>query len=453
MNIAGIMAAAVRSLFALFVSLSRQIFLCTVLLVSGLAAAWADEVGTIIQTMGAAKVDGQPASTGLKIRQDQHLVTGSDGYIYIQTRDKGYVILRPNSSLRIPIYRVDTQNPASSQFKLELQKGVVRSVSGEAVPAARQNFRFNTPIAAIGVLGTDFTVFTDEETTRVTVAQGGVVVSTWGENCHAEGMGRCNTAQEVQLLANQVGKILQVVRGTDTPQLLVDPALAPDAVAPAKADEPPRKAPAGQVMDGAVDALQPLKASLLEQGKLLRPVPSEQGASPQPLSNIQWGRWSELAQADGSFSLVEAKVRGELMGLNGYFAVLRARDAAWVTPQQSSVNFRLQDAQAIVIGEQGIEPASVSNGRLRIDFGASSFTTGFDLVTAQGERFARSAQGGVTRDGRFDNSVIMGGSNMVLQGVVAQQPASNALEAGYIFQSRIDEQRISTGATHWKAVP
>lgn len=449
-NIASIMAVAYVQTYSSFKRLLRQRLLPFFLLTVGVSAVFAGEVGTIIQATGAASIDGQAARVGMVVRQSQRLETGSDGYIYVKTRDDGYVILRPKSSLHIPVYRIDTQDPSNSQFKMELQKGVVRSISGHAVPAARQNFRFNTPIAAIGVLGTDFTVFTDQDTTRVAVAQGGVVVSGWGDGCQADGIGPCNTAQGRQLLANQVGQILQVQRGADIPQILGDAALAPDLLAPAKTDEPGRKVPAEQVLDGSSDTLQALKASLLEQGKLLRPAPVETVTSP---SNIQWGRWNELAQADGSFSLVEAKVRSELVGLNSYFAVLRAKDASWITPQQSSVSFRLQDAKALVVSNHGIEPARLENASLRVDFGASTFSTGFDLVTAGGENFARHAKGVISRDGKFDNSVIMGGNNMVLQGAVAQQPSSNALEAGYVFQSRIDEHRLSTGATYWKAMP
>lgn len=446
-NIDGIMAAAYCQAGRLLRRLARQSLLSVLLLTAGLSAALANEVGRVIQATGSASIDGQPAQVGAVVHQAQHLITGADGYLYVQTVDKGYVILRPNSSLHIPTYRIDAQDPSKSQFKMELQKGVVRSISGEAIPAARHHFRLNTPIAAIGVLGTDFTVFTDEDITRVAVAQGGVVVSAWGDACQADGIGPCHTANGLQLLANQIGQIVQVQRGVQMPQILEDAALAPEAAAPAQADEPASKPPAGQALDAASDTMQPLKASLLEPAKLLHP-----GHMPAA-SDIQWGRWSELAKADGSFSLAEAKLRKELVGLNSYFAVLRAKDSSWLTPQQSSLSFRLQDAQALVMSSDGVQAASVANGRLHIDFGASSFATGFDLVTERGERFERRAQGMIARDGKFDSSVIMGGSNMVLQGTVAPLKGSDALDAAYLFQTRLDDDRTATGATYWKSWP
>ena len=51
---------------------------------------------------------------------------------------------------------IDEANPSDSQVKLNLIEGTARAVSGEAAKAAKERFRLNTPIAAIGVRGTDY---------------------------------------------------------------------------------------------------------------------------------------------------------------------------------------------------------------------------------------------------------------------------------------------------------
>lgn len=415
---------------------------------SGVVAA--QEVGTIIQAIGTVHVDGKPVRTGAVVAQGQKISTGKDGYLYVQTRDKGYFILRPNSTATIPTYHIDAAQPANSRFKIELEQGVARSISGEAVPAARHNFRFNTPVAAIGVLGTDFTVYTDQETTRVAVAQGGIVVSNLGGACQAADYGPCQTEQRQQLLASQAGHILQVQRGAQAPQLLRNPALSPDVEAPPQKDEPSKSSDDSGTITGsrspldAVDPLDPLKATLLEPSKLVRPVPL-----PPAQSAIQWGRWAGLAGMDSTMNLTAARANAELFGLGRNFAVLRDKSFAWTTPIKSSVDLRLNGYDAQVSGPTGTSSAVLENGQLNINFGNSRFSTSFDLVTQEGERFARHASGNVGNRGGFDNGIIIGGgSNTVLQGVAALNSAG-AMEAAYVFQSRLDEQRVSSGVTYW----
>jgi hypothetical protein len=152
------------------------------------------EMGRVLQVVGKAFVGGQIAKKGAPVYEGSQLSTGADGYLYIQTIDNGFLILRPGTNANIPLYRIDLKSPESSQFKFELKNGVARSISGSAVGPARSNFRFNTPVAAIGVLGTDFTVATDSESSKISVSSGGVVVSGLGPGCSAESLGPCNVA-------------------------------------------------------------------------------------------------------------------------------------------------------------------------------------------------------------------------------------------------------------------
>jgi len=197
-------------------------------------------VGSVVQAVGDARIAGQPASVDNGVQAGQPLTTGAASYLYIKTIDGGFLILRPGSTARVIAYHVDAANPANSQFKLELSQGVARSISGSAVKSARQSFRFNTPVAAIGVRGTDFTVYADEQTTRVSVLTGGVVVSGFGGGCLPQGNGPCEGADKRELFASQSGQILQVLRGQVSPQVLSASPLAPDLTAPPRLDEPPK---------------------------------------------------------------------------------------------------------------------------------------------------------------------------------------------------------------------
>ena len=137
-----------------------QKLLITATLACAAQFAHAADAGKIIFVAGAAKAGDRPAVEGSQVQEGQMLSTGADGYIYVKTADNGLFILRPQTEARIVTYRIDQRNPANTRVKFELIKGTARSKSGEAVKHARQNFRFNTPVAAIGVRGTDFTVVT-----------------------------------------------------------------------------------------------------------------------------------------------------------------------------------------------------------------------------------------------------------------------------------------------------
>jgi hypothetical protein len=128
--------------------LLATIFIAGACVAQGASAA---DAGRIIFVAGKVSVGDQPALEGKMVQEGQMLATGSDGYIYIKTADNGLFILRPDSKARIATYQIDKVNPANTQVKFELLNGVARSKSGDAVKQARQNFRFNTPVAAIGV--------------------------------------------------------------------------------------------------------------------------------------------------------------------------------------------------------------------------------------------------------------------------------------------------------------
>lgn len=390
-------------------------------------------VGQIVQVFGQVRVAGVAAKAGQIVQTGQELSTGPDGYLYLQTVDKGFLIVRPNSQLSVPVYRVDANQPSESRFKIVLHKGVARSISGQAVPASRHNFRFNTPVAAIGVIGTDFTVLTDTDSTRVSVRSGGVVVSGFGDSCRPDALGPCSSPGSQQLLASQMGQVLQVNRGAASPQRLQDGALSPDATNPPRGDEPAKISVAPVQGD-----LAPLNLTKLEEAARA----SQPGA-------VLWGRWASAADRPATLDLAQAREQGKLQAIDSHFALLRASNSSGSMPQEASVGFQLRGSDAQVRGPSGVQAASVEDGQLTINFVQREFSTRFDLVLAGGERFALTAQGGVDDQGRFSNGVQLPPSNMVVNGVTATSSATGITQAGYLFRSVLDAQRTATGVTFW----
>ncbi len=403
-------------------------------------SAAAETAGRVVLVVGDVRMAGEALRVGDEIRVGAPLATGSDGYLYIKTEDKGFLILRPGSTATVVAYHVDPSDPAESRFKIELHQGVARNISGEAVANARKNFRFNTPVAAIGVRGTDFTVYTDEQVTRVAVLSGGVVVSGFDDACSRAGHGPCEGGGARELFANQPGTILQVGRGQGAAQLLKGGILSPDSLAPPRNDEP-AAGTTGRTPSGAADPnLDPLRTQRLT----LAPEPSAPDTG-RPV--IEWGRWRPLANEAASLDLVELAKTHRLEAFNQYYALLRPNDLTWNAPASGQVDFRLQAAQAVIQQDgAGGHAVAVENGKLSINFAAARFTTNFDLVDGA-RRVSRQAEGGVFPGGVFQNfSQFLPGSNMLVNGVLAQD---STLRAGYLFQSRVDDGRIAYGATIW----
>ena len=425
---------------------------------------WAADAARVVFAAGEVKVADRPVQLGQLVTEGQSLATGPDGYLYLQTLDKGFFILRPNSVGQIVTYQIDSINPANSRIKLELQNGVARHISGEAVKSSRQNFRFNTPVAAVGVRGTDFTVFASQDTTRITVFSGGVTVSPLSSACVVGGFGPCDGPASRELFAAKTSQMLQVNRG-QIPVLLPITEQAPDGVAPPRADEPVgTKTSALTAPSGSVDIattsekLNALKSSLVNQfanQALNQQMPvvqavTQPGAARAVAPTAQpliWGRWQALLDRPIEVDVAALQGANQLVATNAYHAILRSREIPWQPPAQASIGFSLQQSEAVILDEASgrLTPAKLENGQLKIDFARSSFFTRFDLVN-QKERFVLQNQGEVSPDGKlYGGAQFLSPNNMSVRGALA----NDNLNAALLFQSRLDDRRLATGASYW----
>jgi hypothetical protein len=169
-------------------------------------------IGKATLIIGKAFVTRSGHKTVLKRGNDIYIgdkvSTLSNGHVHIKFKDKGIVSVRPNSKLDIQNYQYDAQRPKSSEVKFELMRGVVRSVSGKAAKSARDKFRMNTPIAAIGVRGTDFIVSANHNKIQAFVNEGAIVVSPFSDLCTAAALGPCSN-NAVELLGS-TGQLLEL---------------------------------------------------------------------------------------------------------------------------------------------------------------------------------------------------------------------------------------------------
>lgn len=417
--------------------------------------ALAEEAGKIIFVAGMVQIVDRPAVLGMPVQEGEMLTTGADGYLYIKTVDNGLFILRPQTRARIVSYHVDAQNSANTRIKLELLSGVARSRSGEAVKRARQNFRFNTPVAAIGVRGTDFTVFTDQDTTRVAVISGGVTVSGLVGACRPEGIGPCEGSPSRELSAAQKGQLLQIQRGQAAPNLMQGTMLSPD-MAPPRPDEPLGKSGGSLNLAGSEPGLEVEKTlSLGSAVTVSKPVAQAPQVEPAPVvpvvpvvpgQAISWGRWRPALGVAATSGL--GKPGAERLFNNDYFVLFRAREgSALALPERGSAGFALNYGEAYISDKSSakVSAASLENGQLMVNFDQSTFSTKFDLVN-QTERFKMQAQGKMGPDGQLygDSVHTTALTNTSVNGVLGPNN-----DASYLFQRRLDDKRTVSGVTYW----
>lgn len=424
-----------------------------VLFLSGIAQAMAADAAQVVFVAGDVKLDNKALILNAMVAEGARINTGADGFVYLKTIDNGFLIVRPNSVIRVDAYHVDKQNPQNTRIKLELLNGVARSISGEAVKLSRQNFRFNTPVAAIGVRGTDFTVFTDQAVSRVSVLSGGVVVSGFGGACVPSGNGPCEGVNAVELFAAQHGKLLQITKDQMKPRLFSGSGVSPDAVSPPRNDEPGSKlganSPAVPVAGGTPTnsndvVIDPLKNTTLPT------YIQNSGSNAKALDNsIIWGRWASVADRAPNVDMIkQEQAQAKIIAANTYYIIFQSKASEWQVPTVGGMGFALKGGEAVMFDERsnGITTAGIENGKLYLDFGNAAFSTSFDLVTKD-ERLAMQAQGNILSDGKLSgNSQFAVGTNMAVQGVATAEKGGSA---SYLFNRRVDANRSAYGITYW----
>ena len=181
-------------------------------------------VGSVSFLIGQASVtrsgSSLPITAGMPLQVGDRLLTSLNGHIHVRFVDGAMVSLRPTSTLNIKEYRFDAQTPSNSEVRFELEQGVVRAISGQAAESAKDKFRLNTPLAAIGVKGTDFVVEASGSRVNAIVNQGAIVLAPFDAQCLASALGPCSTQFAKELTAALKGMALTYNMSLPSPQLL-----------------------------------------------------------------------------------------------------------------------------------------------------------------------------------------------------------------------------------------
>jgi hypothetical protein len=404
------------------------------LVMAGVASA-SQVVGEVTLTIGKSKIErtaseAEPQKGG-SIQEGDVIRTSDNGHVHIRFIDGARVSVRPNSVFRIHEFKYSPADPAASVVRLSLDSGEARSISGAAAQAAKERFRLNTPLVAIGVKGTDFVTQVSKDTIRVTVNQGAIVMAPFDSSCKAETLGVCTSTRAKELTAEMLGQALIYRLGSVNPSLQ-------------SIGKP-----------GQTDATRVLLLDRQTRDGADKPLASETEAK-NPLNavaatNLIWGRWARDPIAGDSMTLpfLEALKGNEVTVGDGYYFLFREPSNVNLLPTLTTkVDFGLKSSSAYYRNAANeMMPAVVQSGSLGLDFGSKTFATSLNL-SSQGVGIQTFTQSGTINPstGIFLSNSINSGNTA--NGSVAGAVTLDARQAGFVFKAPIGPGSF-TGATLW----
>lgn len=406
-----------------------------------------------------------------EVQEGDRLETGTDSHVHLRMIDGAILSLRSDSALSIEHYRYAPSAPGESRANLTLHRGVVRSISGEIGARSRERFRLDTPVAAIGIRGTDFSILSTNEVSRLSLSRGGVVMAPLSAQCRQGGLGPCEVAGAKELFDNQHQLLLETRLGEAAARLTRE-GTTPDELRPphpqeTRLDAAPSRAThsqSGQLLTGDSlpgasnyeEALEQAERYMARTGLIAEAVERGNAASEiQPRdrgliddSTIDWGRWSQFEDDDtravarllhggGQQLHYPYPVVNDVFGMVDQTAVTRR------LPETGKAYFDLDRYEAYIKRGDQLEVAAISHPGLVVDFEQQRFAARLDV-------HAESLPGSIP---------VVGGGNLSEDGYLrsdGQSPSElsgflgdAAAEAGLLFEYQIEPGVDAVGATHW----
>jgi hypothetical protein len=412
-------------------------------------------VGEVSLMIGSARVvhrDGTASALqrGARIKVGDRIETTPNGHVHIRFIDNASISVRPDSVLEVQVYRYDSGNPQDNEVKLNVGQGMSRSISGRATETDKSRFRLNTPLAAIGVRGTDFLVQTTDAGVRASVADGAIVVGALGGSCTAAGLGPCSGTQTSVLSANMGRLMVEVRRGDDVARLVpIAGALLASAAASAEERVAAIRASETAARHGGMLAAEltynnhndPGAADLLTIAEAS--IREKYNSRPDNSAQLVWGRYTGTVNDEVSLPYSLARIGREFTVGSGDATLWRKIDPAYsdglLTSIEADASFRLSRAQATFESGGRTESAAV-DGTLVIDFARRTFATALSLSSASAGQAELRVGGPVLTNGTFGAK----DSTQKVSGAVSL----DTKEAGYLFE-RVAAGGLFKGKTLW----
>lgn len=424
-------------------------------------------VGVVSMALGRGYIERgieqEKVVAGLPVNVGDRLYTEAGGHIHVRFVDDALVSVRPMSTLQVVLYDYDAENPAKSSVKFELTEGVARAISGDAAKSARQRFRLNTPIAAIGVRGTDFVVSADSRTTAALVNEGAIVMAPLSVDCSSDSLGPCSSGavelgqNNIQLLGldeiSKAPRILAMSTEGDSAEtaaayLGAENSRTRDS-SYAEVDIGSRKESNSESNDVFLETA--ANAQINNEETIAISVDYTPRvaltANEADTSQLVWGRWSDNSSPLGnllSLSTQEARVNREVTISTpaGFILYRNQTDEVRISENYGRIAFDLNKAEAFHNSSDGSVPMVVKGGSLELDFVEKSFSTALALFHGSLGAVDLEANGQIA-DGGY---LRLNSSTQSLSGAVS----NDGTEAAYLFEQTLNDANV-TGLTLWGA--
>lgn len=110
------------------------------------------------------------------------IVKTTDGRAQLRFLDGGYISLQPNTEFKVEEYNYAGKADGSELGIFKLIKGGLRAITGSIGKANKQAYRMNTPVATIGIRGTEWLSQYDGQKLLVQVGSGAVFLENGAGN-------------------------------------------------------------------------------------------------------------------------------------------------------------------------------------------------------------------------------------------------------------------------------
>ena len=434
----------------------KAAFLLLMLTASALRAEPASVARVALAVGEATRVDAagraQPLRLGAQLAAGDRIITGKDAIAILVFSDQGRVSLRADTELVIQRYRVDPAG-ADTRLELELVRGAMRQISGDAARLQPERYRLNTPVAAIGVRGTDFLAKFAGGAMETLVHEGMIVVSPAAASCAAAGCG-----QSVTLSASDAGQYLRVLSSGEIERRAINPEDVERLFGIRLAGGDQRAPGVVFVAGGGADAFRSLNGrdGWMGNGSDLAsdqfPDLSALPQSPPPgpgaalPAQLVWGRFSSADELPMQLPVafaIASQGRHVTVGELGRYVLWRDNPSGRLDPGLSGqVQFNLAAAEAVFSGAGGLSEAQVRAASLAVDFDRSAFGAGVTVSHASTGDVAFSVNGRINDEGMF----WAGNSAERVAGALSR----DGREAGYLF-TKEHAQGTFRGVTLWNA--
>ena len=432
------------------------------MLVTATVKAAPDQIARVALNVGQAtriNASGQaePVRLGTSLVAGDRIITGKDAFAILVFSDQGRVSLRADSELVIHSYRVDPSG-ADTRLELELVRGAMRQISGDAARLQPERYRLNTPVAAIGVRGTDFLAKAGAGSMETFVHEGMIVVLPNGKGCTQGGGGDCRPL--ASLSASDAGQYISVqasgqverrtINAEEVERLFGIRLSGLNAAGRGNGSTMPAGmvfvagAPAevfGSLNGRTAASNEAMSYAALQEAYSAQTVPGQPVALPK---DLVWGRFSgaDSLPLQLPVSYAEAKAgRHVTVGELGQYALWRTNPSgALDRGLAGQVQFDLAAGEAIFRQASGTSAAQLQSARLGVDFDRALFSAGGTV--------AHAATGPVNFavDGRINDEGVFWGGNAAQR--VAGALSRDGKQAGYLFTKEVGQGTFQ-GVTLW----